>query len=139
MARAKGIKPMAQNKKAFHDYFVEERIECGMELHGTEVKSMRQGRMNLKESFAIVKDGEVCKFLREVGHITFSGEYANRKGGQEVYYITERAVFRLTPDGLLLIEIAPGAELKRDILDRMEFEPMIAPDLREMDAALFAE
>ena len=59
MARAKGIKPMAQNKKAFHDYFVEERLECGMELHGTEVKSMRQGRMNLKESFAIVKDGEV--------------------------------------------------------------------------------
>ena len=54
MARAKGIKPMAQNKKAFHDYFVEERLECG-----TEVKSMRQGRMNLKESFAIVKDGEV--------------------------------------------------------------------------------
>lgn len=59
MARAKGIKPMAQNKKAFHDYFVEERLECGMELRGTEVKSMRQGRMNLKESFAIVKDGEV--------------------------------------------------------------------------------
>ena len=59
MARAKGIKPMAQNRKAFHDYFVEERIECGMALHGTEVKSMRQGRMNLKESFAIVKDGEV--------------------------------------------------------------------------------
>ena len=58
MARAKGIKPMAQNKKAFHDYFVEERLECGMELKGTEVKSMRQGRMNLKESFAIVKDGE---------------------------------------------------------------------------------
>ena len=53
MARAKGIKPMAQNKKAFHDYFVEERLECGMELKGTEVKSMRQGRMNLKESFAI--------------------------------------------------------------------------------------
>ena len=59
MARAKGIKPMANNKKAFHDYFVEERIECGMELHGTEVKSMRQGRMNLKESFATVKDGEM--------------------------------------------------------------------------------
>ena len=59
MARAKGIKPMAQNRKAFHDYFVEERIECGMELKGTEVKSMRQGRMNLKESFAVVKDGEV--------------------------------------------------------------------------------
>ena len=59
MARAKGIKPMAQNRKAFHDYFVEERVECGMELKGTEVKSMRQGRMNLKESYAVVKNGEV--------------------------------------------------------------------------------
>ena len=59
VARAKGIKTMAQNKKAFHDYFVEERFECGMELKGTEVKSMRQGRMNLKESYAVVKDGEV--------------------------------------------------------------------------------
>ena len=59
MARAKGIKPMAQNKKAFHDYFIEERLECGMELKGTEVKSMRQGRMNLKESYAVVKNGEI--------------------------------------------------------------------------------
>ncbi len=59
MARAKGIKPMASNRKAFHDYFVEERIECGMALAGTEVKSMRQGRMNLKESYAVVRGGEI--------------------------------------------------------------------------------
>ena len=59
MARAKGIKPMAQNRKAFHDYFVEERVECGIELKGTEVKSMRQGRMNLKESYAVVRGGEM--------------------------------------------------------------------------------
>ena len=59
MARAKGIKPMASNRKAFHDYFVEERVECGMVLHGTEVKSMRQGRMNLKESYAVVREGEI--------------------------------------------------------------------------------
>ena len=59
MARAKGIKPMASNRKAFHDYFVEERVECGMVLHGTEVKSMRQGRMNLQESYAVVREGEI--------------------------------------------------------------------------------
>ncbi len=59
MARAKGIKPMASNRKAFHEYFVEKRVECGLVLHGTEVKSMRQGRMNLKESYAVVKDGEI--------------------------------------------------------------------------------
>lgn len=44
MPRQKGIKPVAQNRKAFHDYFVEERYECGLELFGTEVKSIRQGK-----------------------------------------------------------------------------------------------
>lgn len=87
----------------------------------------------------IVKDGTICKFRREVQHITFSGEYSNQKGDQQVLYITERAVFRLTPKGLLLTEIAPGADLKRDILEKMEFEPLVADDLREMDPALFAE
>lgn len=59
MAKKKGVKPIAQNKKARHDFFVEESIECGIELKGTEVKSMRQGKVNLKESYAIVKNGEV--------------------------------------------------------------------------------
>lgn len=57
--RTKGIKPVADNRRARHDYFVEESYECGIELKGTEVKSMRLGRVNLKESFARVKDGEV--------------------------------------------------------------------------------
>jgi SsrA-binding protein len=59
MPHQKGIKPVAQNRKAFHDYFVEERYECGLELFGTEVKSMRQGRVNLKESWAQIRQGEV--------------------------------------------------------------------------------
>ena len=59
MPHQKGIKPVAQNRKAFHDYFVEERYECGLALFGTEVKSMRQGRVNLKESWARIKDGEI--------------------------------------------------------------------------------
>ena len=59
MAKKKGVKPIAQNKKARHDYFIEESIECGIELKGTEVKSMRQGKVNLKESYAMVKEGEV--------------------------------------------------------------------------------
>ena len=52
-------KTIATNREARHEYFVMEALETGVELKGTEVKSMRQGRMNLKESFAIVKDGEV--------------------------------------------------------------------------------
>ena len=59
MAKLKGVKPIAQNRKARHDFFVEESLECGIELKGTEVKSMRQGKVNLKESYAIVKDGQV--------------------------------------------------------------------------------
>ena len=55
----KGIKPIAQNKKAYHEYFVEESYECGLCLAGTEVKSMRQGRVNLKESFCMIRGGEV--------------------------------------------------------------------------------
>ena len=54
-----GIKIAAQNRKAHHDYFVEDRIEAGIELFGTEVKSIRQGTLNLKDSFAVAKDGEV--------------------------------------------------------------------------------
>ena len=59
MPHQKGIKVVAQNRRAFHDYFVEERYECGLQLFGTEVKSMRQGRVNLKESWALVRGGEL--------------------------------------------------------------------------------
>lgn len=59
MAKAKGIKPVAQNRRARQDFFVEESVECGIALHGTEVKSMRQGKVNLKESYAQIRDGEV--------------------------------------------------------------------------------
>ena len=59
MPHQQGIKIVAQNRKAFHDYFVEEKYECGLALFGTEVKSIRQGRVNLKESWAQVRQGEV--------------------------------------------------------------------------------
>ncbi len=55
----KGIKVAAQNRKAFHDYFVEDRYESGIELFGTEVKSIRAGTLNLKDSYCIVKDGQL--------------------------------------------------------------------------------
>ena len=55
----KGVKILAKNNKAFHEYFVEERFEAGIELFGTEVKSLRQGTLNLKDAWCAVKDGEV--------------------------------------------------------------------------------
>lgn len=53
------VKTVANNRKAYHDYFIEEKYEAGIELSGTEVKSIRQGQVNLKDSYAIVKDGEM--------------------------------------------------------------------------------
>ena len=55
----KGTKQIAANKKAWHDYFVEEKYEAGIELAGTEVKSIRQGHINLKDSYCTFKDGEI--------------------------------------------------------------------------------
>ena len=59
MPHQKGIKPVAGNRKAFHEYFVLERFEAGIELAGTEVKSIRAGEVNLKDSFCTVKNGEL--------------------------------------------------------------------------------
>ncbi len=54
-----GVKQIAANRKAFHDYFIEDKLEAGIELAGTEVKSIRQGSVNLKDSFCAVKDGQL--------------------------------------------------------------------------------
>ena len=58
VAEKKGLKVMANNRTAFHDYFVEDRYEAGIELKGTEVKSVRAGTLNLKDSYVIAKNGE---------------------------------------------------------------------------------
>lgn len=84
----------------------------------------------------IVKDGDSAKFVDCVQQITFSGGYAE-KTGQKVLYITERAVFELDSGKLKLIEIAPGVELEKDILAKMEFEPVISDELKEMDVNIF--
>lgn len=84
----------------------------------------------------IYRDGSGIKFRKQVQQVTFSARYA-METGQTVLYITDRAVFVLTEHGLLLTEIAPGVDLQRDILDKMEFAPMIASELKRMDPRLF--
>ena len=59
MPKAQGVKEIASNRKAFHEYFVLERFEAGIELFGTEVKSIRAGQVNLKDSFCTVRNGEL--------------------------------------------------------------------------------
>ena len=89
-------------------------------------------------SLRIVRDGVVRKFVSKVEHVTFSGEVA-RRSGKPVLYVTERCVFRLTEQGLELIEIAPGIDLERDILARMDFSPRIPNRPKLMDRRIFAE
>ena len=86
----------------------------------------------------IVKDGELKKFVHEVEHRTFSGSYAIKRE-QSVLYVTERCVFELVPEGLELIEVAPGVDIERDILALMEFNPIVRRDPAKMDRAYFRQ
>jgi len=93
-------------------------VFCGsFDAQGTELKWL-DGRLTVE------RPGKLRKFVKQVGRITFAASYA-RKTGQEVLYITERAVFGLDQDGLSLIELAPGIDIDRDILPYMEFRPRI--------------
>jgi propionate CoA-transferase len=85
----------------------------------------------------IVRDGELGKFVPTVREISFSGRLA-RERGQQVRYITDRAVFALEDDGVVLMEVAPGVDVERDVLDRMGFRPRVAEGLRTSDRRLYA-
>jgi propionate CoA-transferase len=97
---------------------------------GLEVR-FQDGKLKIEQ------EGKFDKFVNAVEHITFSGNYARRKG-QQVMYITERAVFELNDSGLKLIEIAPGIDVEKDILSHMAFKPQISDNLRIMSASVFA-
>ena len=83
----------------------------------------------------IVKEGKTRKFTREVEHVTFSGRRAHANN-QNVMYVTERCVITLGPDGLTVIEIAPGVDLQRDVLGQADIELRVSPNLKLMDARL---
>ena len=87
-------------------------------------------------SLSIVREGRYAKFVDSVSHITFNAQNARRRG-QEVLYVTERAVFRLADGGLDLIEIAPGVDLERDVLGQMGFVPQMPARPTLMDPRLF--
>ncbi|MFS8115475.1 acyl CoA:acetate/3-ketoacid CoA transferase [Rhizobium jaguaris] len=86
----------------------------------------------------IEKEGKLKKLVTAVEHVTFSGPRGIAQG-QDITYVTERCVMKLTPDGLLLTEIAPGVDLEAHILDQSEFPVLVSDRLKVMDAALFHE
>jgi len=93
---------------------------------------VKDGKIEIK------KDGDIIKFVKRVYKVMFSGKFG-LETRKEVLYVTERAVFRLTENGLVLEEYAPGVDIEKDILSKMEFKPLVAPKLEEMDKRLFLE
>lgn len=84
----------------------------------------------------IRKEGQFRKLVHKIGQVSYDASRAFARG-QEVLYVTERAVFRLNENGLILTEIAPGVRLQEDVLDQIEFDVAVDPALRQMDARIF--
>lgn len=97
---------------------------------GRQEIEINDGQLTIRD------DGKVAKFVPEVEHVTFSGSMA-RKRGQNVTFVTERCVIRLLPDGLTVTEVAPGVDLQRNVLSRVEIPLRVSPDLRLIDERVF--
>lgn len=88
-------------------------------------------------SIRIMEEGKIKKFIKDVEQITFAGQYT--KPDQEILYVTERCVFRLADKKMVIVEVAPGMDVEKDIIANMDFRPEIAADVKTMDPALFCE
>lgn len=105
-------------------------IFCGTMTAGGLKTEIVDGELKIRQ------EGKIQKLIEQVEQITFSGKYA-LSVNQPVLYITERAVFELTPAGVVLTEIAPGIDLEKDVLAQMKFRPKISVNLKRMDARIF--
>ena len=123
----KGTKQIAANKKAWHDYFVEEKYEAGIELAGTEVKSIRLGQINLKDSYCSFKDGEI--FVRGMHMREIVNLFSKTK--QDGYSVIPLAVYFKSSRVKVEIGLCKGKKLhdKRDSIAARDAK-------REMDRAM---
>lgn len=91
-----------------------------------------------EEGISIKEEGKIKKLVKVVQQISYNGKSAIERG-QHVIYVTERAVFKLTENGPMLIEIAKGVDLQKDVLDQMEFQPLIAEELKYTDVSVYKD
>jgi len=108
--KATGVKQVAQNRKAYHDYFILEKYEAGVELFGTEVKSIRQGNINLKDAFCVVKNGELFTHGMHISPYE-KGNIFNREPMRPKKLLMhkreiKRLYDRIKQDGLALIPLS---------------------------------
>ena len=105
-----GVKIAAQNRKAFHDYFVEDRYEAGIELFGTEVKSIRAGTLNLKDSFCVAKDGEIYAYSLHISPYEQGNIFNRDPDGPKRLLLDKREIRKLhalqKQDGYALIPLS---------------------------------
>lgn len=91
-----------------------------------------------QDGLEIKQEGSIKKLVKEVQQISYNGKVALERG-QNMLYVTERAVFKLTENGPMLVEIAKGVDVQKDILDQMDFVPLIAEELKVTDTAVYAD
>lgn len=108
------------------------KMHCGAFTAGKSNIVIENGKMSIKE------DGPITKFVDSVEQVTLNGKYINHSD-RPTLIITERAVFEYSYEGFVLTEIAPGVDVRSDILDKMEFSPRISCDLCEMPSEIFQQ
>ncbi len=94
--------------------------------------------INNQDGKLVYTDGKISKFCEEIEHIDFAVDIAIEEN-QEVLYITERCVFKLSREGLMLIEVAPGLDVEKDVVAKLPFRPLVSPSLKEMPWECFCE
>ena len=105
---------------------------CGTLTAGGLKERIEDGKLIIEQ------EGKRKKFLKSLDQITYSADYG-LESGQNVTFITDRCVMKPSEKGLVITEVAPGVDIQKDIIDQMEFDPVVADDVKTMDLSIFED